>query len=115
MHSSTSDAAKFCPSFKKIQKSQSDNVDEELALIEVKYAQNLDRTKQHYRDLREKLGKPTLGISDSEVDIALTSNTFENNVSLNSVFRDVLGLSAKYSEVHEVLKIDDTAEVDAFG
>lgn len=115
MQSTSSETAKFCPSFTKIPKSQIDNVEEELGLINVKFDKNLERTKQHYRDLREKLGKPTLGISDSEVEIAFTSKTFENNVSLNSVFQSVLGLSAKYSEVHEVLKVDDSAEIDAFG
>jgi hypothetical protein len=114
----------FCPDYNVIARSGSGNVDNEVSLIDADQSsnqlnsnsyQNQDRAESIYLSLRTDLLNPLLGLSSSRYQIAYTSDVFDNTVDLIQNFNDLYGLSARYSEVHQILGIDDEVLPLAFG
>jgi hypothetical protein len=115
MESTTQESDDFCPDFATIARSSTDNIDNELLIMELSYEPNMERAERIYRHLRGDLNQPLLMVADSNADVSFASNTFDVRVSLSRLFDDVLGLSHNYNELHRIFGIGDSVGIDAFG
>lgn len=105
----------FCPDFTYIARSSSGNVDNEVALIQSSFNINQGEEERFYRDLRNRLNNPSLGVYDSLVGIAFVTNAAEEPISINNLFHHVYHLPGEYSKVHEVLNLEDEATLSSLG
>lgn len=103
----------FCPGYTVIARSGSDNVDNELSLIDAD--QNQQRAESIYLTLRDALMNPLLGIYQSRYRITYTADVFDTTVDLMQNFNRLYGLSDRYRQVHEILGVDDDVLPLAFG
>lgn len=115
MEATEGGSEEFCPDFTFIARSSTGNVDNEVALIQSNYGMNQGEEEGFYRDLRNRLNNPLLGVYDSLVGIAFVTNTAETPISLKNLFDHVYHLPGEYDRVHEVLNIEDEATLISLG
>ena len=109
-------ASEFCPEFSPIARSSTDNIENEIVMIDMTYEPNLPRATETYRTLRNNLNAPLMSTADSNADLAFVSNTFDEQVSLSRVFQEIVGLTSRYHDFNEFLGIaEQDVTIDAFG